>query len=301
MFRLEQVTKAYRPRLGFSREGTVAVRSLSLEIGRGVFGLVGPNGAGKTTLIRMLTSILRPTAGRICFEGTPLPQNAGTLRKRLGYLPQEFGFYPYWTVTEALGYGCWLKAIPGQRASAEILRTLELAGLQEHRNKWVRHLSGGLKKRLGIAFALLGDPDVVIVDEPTAGLDPEERVRFRLLMESLGLRGLTLVSTHIIDDLTHGANALAMMKDGELAAVGSPKGFLDRTARNVFEGEVHGSFLSHLPKGARVVHVRRAGESVLVRLVAEQLPSDAFSPATPSLEDAYLYIISREHRSDDAQ
>lgn len=291
MYRLEEVTKAYGPGFGLRNRGTVAVRNVTLDIGQGVFGLVGPNGAGKTSLIRMMTTITRPTSGTIYFEGRPLWENPDRLRRRLGYLPQDFGFYPYWTVEEALGYGCWLKLIPAKRVSEEVSRTLELAGLQEHRRKWVRNLSGGMRKRLGIAFALLGDPDVIIVDEPTAGLDPEERIRFRLLLETLGLRGLTLISTHIIDDLTH-ANTLAIINEGRVLAVGPPGMYLEQVQGKVFEGQVCESTLSTLVNSARVVHLRRSGNDVFVRLVSAAPPSSEFSPATPSLEDAYLYYLT---------
>ncbi len=203
---IDRLTKQYRNR--------IAVDRVSVKMQQGVYGLLGANGAGKTTLMRMLCGILRPTGGTVAFDGMDVSEEA--YRAVLGYLPQDFGCYPEFNATDFLLYLAALKGIPRAQAKKKEAELLELVSLQESRRKKIKTFSGGMKQRLGIAQALLNDPQLLILDEPTAGLDPKERVRFRNLIERLGKDRVVLLSTHIVSDIEHIADQILMMKAGRL-------------------------------------------------------------------------------------
>lgn len=203
---IDRVSKQYKNR--------IAVDRISLNLQKGIYGLLGANGAGKTTLMRMICGILRPTSGTITLDGMDVSQES--YRSVLGYLPQDFGYYPEFNATDFLLYLAALKGIPKAQANRKAKELLELVGLQDVNRKKVKTFSGGMKQRLGIAQALLNDPKLLVLDEPTAGLDPKERVRFRNLIESLGKDSIVLLSTHIVSDIEHIANEVLMMKDGQL-------------------------------------------------------------------------------------
>ncbi len=192
----------------------IAVDRISLKLHRGVHGLLGPNGAGKTTLMRMLCGILKPTGGTITFDGIDVSEES--YRAILGYLPQDFGYYPEFSAADFLLYLAALKGIPKDRAKRKTRELLELVSLSDVSRKKIKTFSGGMKQRLGIAQALLNDPKLLILDEPTAGLDPKERVRFRNLIEELGKDNIVLLSTHIVSDIEHIADQVLIMKDGQL-------------------------------------------------------------------------------------
>ena len=203
---IDRLTKQYQNR--------IAVDRISANLHAGVYGLLGANGAGKTTLMRMLCGILKPTGGTITFDGIDVGEEA--YRAILGYLPQDFGYYPEFCATDFLLYLAALKGIPKARAKRRAKELLELVSLQDVSRRKIKTFSGGMKQRLGIAQALLNDPKLLILDEPTAGLDPKERVRFRNLIESLGKDSIVLLSTHIVSDIEHIADEVLMMKDGQL-------------------------------------------------------------------------------------
>lgn len=196
-----------------------AVANVSLTLHPGVYGLLGANGAGKTTLMRMLCGILKPTSGRITYDHMDV--NSEEYRARLGYLPQDFGYYPEFSGQDFLMYLAALKGLYKKTAQRKVKELLELVSLSEVAKKKIKTYSGGMKQRLGIAQALLNDPEIIVLDEPTAGLDPKERVRFRNLIEDLGKENIVLLSTHIVSDIEHIADYVLMMKDGELIFNGS--------------------------------------------------------------------------------
>jgi len=200
--------------------GNYGVRDVSLTLTSGVVGLLGPNGAGKTTLMQMIATITRPTEGRIVFRGEDLAKNPDAIRRTLGYLPQDFGVYDNLTALEFLGY---IAALKGVHDRARVMAMLELVNLHHVAKRVVGGFSGGMRQRLGIAQALLNDPDLLIVDEPTAGLDPEERVRFRNVLAEIGFTKLVILSTHIVSDVESIATQIAIMREGRLVTLAVPE------------------------------------------------------------------------------
>ena len=236
MLRIESVSKRFR-------SGNYGVRDLSCEVGAGVLGLLGPNGAGKSTLMQMIATVTKPTAGRIFFRDTDITAKPDVLRRRLGYLPQDFGVYENLTAYEFLSY---FAALKGVRSRAKIQQMLELVNLHSVASRAVGGFSGGMKQRLGIAQALINDPELVIVDEPTAGLDPEERIRFRNVLVGLGEERLVILSTHIVSDVESIATQIAIMKGGTLAALATPDALLQQTGAASLEA----AFLRVVNSGA---------------------------------------------------
>ena len=227
---IDRVSKQYQNR--------IAVDRVSATLQKGVYGLLGANGAGKTTLMRMLCGILKPTGGSITFDGIDVSEEA--YRAVLGYLPQDFGYYPEFSALDFLLYLAALKGIPKAQAKRRARELLALVSLQEAEKKKIKTFSGGMKQRLGIAQALLNDPKLLILDEPTAGLDPKERVRFRNFIQTLGKDSIVLLSTHIVSDIEHIADEILMMKAGQLIYRGNwahEKGDLEEFYLQQFEEE----------------------------------------------------------------
>ena len=266
--------------------GKQALRELDLELkSPSLVGLLGPNGAGKSTLMKLLVSALAPTAGTILADGQPLEKAERQLKARLGYLPQDFGLFDELTVTQFLDYMAALKGLRGpQAAIREVIRAVNL---EEKARARIRTLSGGQRQRVGIAQALLGDPAFLIFDEPTVGLDPEERIHFRNLFSRTAQDRLVLLSTHIIEDVQSVCDQLVVMDHGQILFAGTPEALIQSAAGHVgvfWEREAGQEAGLHIT--ARV----NTGRGVRCRAVADTLPAYA-QPSEPSLEDAYLYLI----------
>lgn len=284
---IRHVTKRYRDKM--------AAADVSLTLTAGVWGLLGANGAGKTTLMRMLAGILRPTEGQILCDGVEIGALGAAYREKLGYLPQEFGFYPEFTVQDYLEYMAALKGLPRAEAARQIDALLERVSLAEVRRKKIVKLSGGMKRRVGIAQALLNDPEILILDEPTAGLDPGERVRFRNLLSEFAQERIVLISTHIVSDVEYIAAENAVMKDGKIIAVDTTEGLVQQIEGKVWQGSAPAGELPRWEHCLQVVNLRNEPDgTVTLRYLAEapQLPGSI--PARPKLEDLYLWLFPEE-------
>jgi len=282
MLTIDAVSKRYRG-------GTWAVRDLSLQADGGVLGLLGPNGAGKTTLMQMVATITRPTAGRILFDGEDVSRRPDALRRRLGYLPQDFGVYENLTALEFLGY---FAALKGVRDRDRVRRMLETVNLHAVADRAVGGFSGGMKQRLGIAQALINDPDLVIVDEPTAGLDPEERVRFRNVLSEIGFGKLVILSTHVVSDIESIATQVAILHRGALLAMEPPEVLLRRARGWVWEAVYSSEELARVRERLTVSGAIRRPDGVHVRVVQAERPTPDAVEVEPGLEDAYLQVMS---------
>jgi len=272
-----------------------ALRNFSLQLSPGVLGLLGPNGAGKTTLMSILATITRATEGRVSWNGTDLASNPDALRGTLGYLPQDFGVYPNLNAVEFLEYLAAVKGLDGTAAKRRIDELLKLVNLADVRKRPLGGYSGGMKQRIGIAQALLNDPQLLIVDEPTAGLDPEERVRFRNLLSELSGERIIILSTHIVSDVEATATDIALISQGKLVAHAAPEALLQRVEGKVWELILPSSELNTARQRYLVSNTARRSDGVHARVLADGPPDNA-EAVTPNLEDAYLYCLS-QHRS----
>lgn len=281
MLTIEKVSKRFRA-------GNYGVREVSLEVKSGVIGLLGPNGAGKTTLMQMIATITRPTGGRILFHGQDVAKRPNELRRRLGYLPQDFGVYDNLTATEFLTYFAALKGVRSKKRITEMLESVNLHGVA---NRTVGGFSGGMKQRLGIAQALINDPELVIVDEPTAGLDPEERVRFRNVLSEIGFGKLVILSTHIVSDVESIATEIAVMKEGALLSMATPETLLRACAGQVWKSVVSSEQFDQLRTTLKISSAIRKPDGVHIRFVGPS-PAIAANAVEPELEDAFLYLMN---------
>ncbi|HEV7704208.1 MAG TPA: ABC transporter ATP-binding protein [Gemmatimonadaceae bacterium] len=279
---LEGVTKRFR-------NGVVAVNDVSLALGTGVLALLGPNGAGKTTLMQMIATITKPSAGRILFDGEDIARDPDLLRRRLGYLPQDFGVYDGLTALDFLTYFAALKGI---HSRARVTEMLELVNLHAVADRAVGGFSGGMKQRLGIAQALINDPALLIVDEPTAGLDPEERLRFRNILSDIGFERLVIFSTHIVSDIESIATEIAVMKSGRLLTTSSPPDFLRAAAGSVWEVLIPLARFDEERKRLRIARSTRTSDGVLARIVHTERPVDGATSVEPDLEDAFIFALN---------
>jgi ABC-type multidrug transport system ATPase subunit len=281
VLKIENVSKRFRA-------GNYGVRDLSLEAKSGVIGLLGPNGAGKTTLMQMIATLTRPTSGRILFHGEDVAKRPNDLRRKLGYLPQDFGVYDNLTATEFLSYFAALKGVRSKQRVMEMLESVNLHGVA-HRT--VGGFSGGMKQRLGIAQALINDPELVIVDEPTAGLDPEERVRFRNVLSEIGFGKLVILSTHIVSDVESIATEIAVMKNASLLTIATPETMLRRCEGHVWQSVVASGQFDQLRTTLKISSAVRKPDGVHIRFVGPS-PEIAATAAEPELEDAFLYLMN---------
>jgi ABC-type multidrug transport system ATPase subunit len=275
------------------RGGVRALSAVSLTLEPGVLGLLGPNGAGKSTLMRILATLARPTRGKVTWDGADITREPDALRAVLGYLPQDFGVYPNLSPQEFLEYLAAARGMTGPRARQRIEALLDLVNLVDARKRPLGGFSGGMRQRVGIAQALLNDPQLLIVDEPTGGLDPEERVRFRNLLSDLAGERIVILSTHIVSDVEAVATRIALLAHGRLVADASPEALLRAAEGCVWEMVVGSEELAALRARHRVAGLVRRSDGALVRIVAEQPPAPGARPAAPALEDAYLLHMDR--------
>ena len=271
------------------------LREFSLTLRPGVIGLLGPNGAGKSTLMRILATVTRPTGGRVTWNGTDLARDPDAVRRVLGYLPQDFGVYPNLSAQEFLEYLAAAKGLDAKVARDRIAGLLELVNLTDVARRPLGGFSGGMRQRVGIAQALLNDPRLLIVDEPTAGLDPEERMRFRNLLSELSGERIVILSSHIVSDVEAVATQIAMIARGRLVAHDSPEALLRAAAGRAWEWVVPSEALAAVKAAHRVSGTVRRGDGVHVRVVSEASPDPQARPVEVTFEDAYLWALGREH------
>jgi ABC-type multidrug transport system ATPase subunit len=268
-----------------------AVQQLSLRCEPGMLGLVGPNGAGKTTLMRMVATLLEPTAGSIHWDGQDIRTDGTALRRVLGYLPQDFGIYPEFTGRQFLQYLAAMKGLPPSLIKRRVDEVLEIANLEKEADRRLPTYSGGMKQRIGIAQALLNDPELLIVDEPTAGLDPAERVRFRTLLSSLTSNRIILLSTHIISDVEAVANRIVILQEGRVLADTTPGAMLARAVGTVWSVTTDQATAMHLQADYQVSTMVNQLNGITLRIVSPTQPHEAAIATDPTLEEAYLMAV----------
>ncbi len=280
---IENLTKKF--------QDMTAVDGVSCTLTTGVYGLLGVNGAGKTTLMRMLCTLLKPTGGRILWDGKDIFELDGAYRRVLGYLPQDFGFYPDFTVRDYLRY---ISSIKGLRPAAARQRTallLQQVGLEKAENKKMKKLSGGMKRRVGIAQAMLNDPRILILDEPTAGLDPNERIRFRNLISELAQDRLVLLSTHIVSDIEYIANEILLMKDGKICIAGTTEELTAGMPEQVWRVSVPRNEAVSYTKRYKVSNIKTLHGEAQLRILSVERPADNAVLEEAVLEDVFLHYF----------
>lgn len=297
--RLDRLTKQFG--------SAIAVDRLSATLTPGVYGLLGANGAGKTTLMRMICDVLKPTSGSVVWNGAPIERLGERYRSVLGYLPQDFGYYPDFSALDFMLYLSALKGLDSKAAKRRSMELLDLVGLKNVAKRKVKTFSGGMKQRLGIAQAVINDPQVLVLDEPTAGLDPKERVRFRNLISALAQDKVVILSTHIVSDVEYIADEILIMRAGQIVASGTIEEILAQVSGVIWECVV-------TPREADVMSARMAVGNVrydhagmaIVRIVSDTAPHSSARLVEPTLEDVYLYIfqegsVSQENRPHDSR
>jgi ABC-type multidrug transport system ATPase subunit len=273
--------------------GVRALDRVDLTVGRGLFGLLGPNGAGKSTLMRTIAALQEPDEGSIVLDGLDALAEPQELRRRLGYLPQDFGVYPGLSALVLLDHIAVLKGLNDRRARREqVHELLELTNLYEVRNKAVSTFSGGMKQRFGIAQALLGAPSLIIVDEPTAGLDPEERSRFHNLLAEIGESAVVILSTHIVEDVSDLCPRMAILAGGRVVLQGEPARLIAELSGNLWRKTVPKAAVEEYRASHGVIASRLFGGQAQVYVLAERRPEPGFEPAAPDLEDVYFSVLS---------
>lgn len=281
MLRIENLTKQYKNKL--------AVDDLTVDFPKGVTGLLGPNGAGKSTLMRILSTVDTPTKGNVTFNGSNIVEHPNELRRVLGYLPQDFGVYPNMSAPEFLEYLAAMKGLSMRSAKKRISELLEVLNLTSVGKRHLSGFSGGMKQRVGIAQALLNDPKILIVDEPTVGLDPDERIRFRNLLASLAADRTIILSTHIVSDIESIAPNLVVIKQGKLVSAASPEQLMIAAQGKVWNAIIEANELEALQQKFIVSNSMQRSDGIHVRILSAEKPRLNAHLVEPSLEDAYLF------------
>lgn len=289
--RLESITKTFKDK--------IAVDNLTITLNNGVYGLLGPNGSGKTTLMRVLADVLNETKGRIYVNGRDKKNMGEEYRDLIGYLPQDIGFYSNFTAEKFLYYVAALKGIEKRDAIEKINELLALVNLEEDRKRKIGRFSGGMKQRLGIAQALLNDPKILILDEPTAGLDPNERIRFKNLIASLSRNRIVILSTHIVSDIEFLANDIIIMKDGKLLEKNTASKLTEKIRGKVWTLEVDEDEIDIFNKEYKVANTWLEEECIKVRIVSDKKPGDLAVLQEPNLEDLFLYYFGKGDSKND--
>ena len=276
-----------------------AVDRVSFTMTNGVYGLLGVNGAGKTTLMRMLTTLIKPTDGEILWDGQDVFKMDGQYRKLLGYLPQDFGYYPDFSIYDYLMYIASIKGIRPAAAKERVKELLKQVGLFRARHKKMKNLSGGMKRRVGIAQAMLNDPKILILDEPTAGLDPSERIRFRNLISELSGDRIVLLSTHIVSDIEYIANEILLMKDGCITISGTADEVVSSMPERVWSFSVPKAQIDAYLKAYKVANIKTIPGGAELRVLSTVRPNSAAVEVEATLEDVFLYYFGESAGNDD--
>jgi ABC-type multidrug transport system ATPase subunit len=275
--------------------GKKALNDVNLEIDSGLFGLLGPNGAGKSTLMRILVTLMEPTSGRITIDSFDLQKNRKEIRKMLGYLPQEFSAFPKIKTWEFLDYIARLSGMADKKTRQRLVdEMLEKVALFDVRERLASKLSGGMKRRLGIAQALINNPKILIVDEPTTGLDPEERIRFRNILADLGQEErIIILSTHIVGDISSTCHDMALLLEGSVAYKGAPEKLVDKARGHVFQIEASDAELNEIKEQYAVISTIPSEHGWTVQVVGEKSDKYRSQEIEPNLEHAYVYFVER--------
>ena len=285
MLELKGLTKTYGNKVK-------ALDGVDLSIPKGMFGLLGPNGAGKSSLMRTIATLQSPDTGSLTFGDVDILKNPHALRGQLGYLPQDFGVYPRMSARAMLDHLAVLKGLTNNKERKQIVETLlEQTNLSSHANKAVASYSGGMRQRFGIAQALLGDPQLIIVDEPTAGLDPEERNRFHNLLSEIGENVAVILSTHIVEDVADLCPNMAILNQGKIVAEGAPSELIDELNGQVWAKTIAKSELASLRKQHFIISERLTMGQVMIHVLDDKNPGEGFASITPDLEDVYFATI----------
>jgi len=276
--------------------GNHALKDINMDIPTGMFGLLGPNGAGKSTLMRILVALMEPSSGEVNVFGYNLLKQRKEVRSILGYLPQDFRFFAKYKTYEFLDYAARLSGMNNSKQRKQAVDAmLESVGLFDVRERYANRLSGGMKRRLGIAQALIHNPKLIIVDEPTTGLDPEERIRFRNLLAEISKKDVSIIlSTHIVGDISSTCNYMALMNTGELAFLGAPQEMLKETEGKVWRIKINGDELAIIDKKYPVITTIPSGTGWEVQVVADEIKGYDAEPYPPNLEHAYVYYMEKK-------
>ena len=270
-----------------------ALKNINLEIQSGMFGLLGPNGAGKTTLMKTIATLLKKKSGEVLVCGVPV-EKCSEIRGLIGYLPQDFSMYGNMNAYEALDYLATLSGMSKSERKKKVPEMLEKVNLWEQKKTKVKAMSGGMKRRLGIAQSLIHNPKVIIVDEPTAGLDPEERVRFRNLLCEIAKDRIVLLSTHIVGDIEATCEEIAVLNQGEIVFCGTVRELLKLVENKVYTVEISTSELEKVKKRYLVTGMLTSGSLTKVKLIAEKRPFESATPCSADVEDAYMYLMKQQ-------
>lgn len=268
-----------------------AVNDVSLELTSGIYGLLGPNGAGKTTLLKLIVDILTPSSGRITLDGVDITELGASYRDKLGYMPQEIGVYKNFSAKKFLKYIAALKGLSGKEAESKVAELLELVGLKDVANKRLGGFSGGMLRRIGIAQTLLNDPQILILDEPTAGLDPQERIRFRNILSELSGNRIVLLSTHIVSDMEFIAGQIILLRDGAVLRMDHTENLIRSVEDKVWSAVLSQEQFNQIKPLYSIGNIMQRSNGMEVRIISDKKPCDQAKSIQPILEDVYTYYF----------